>query len=194
MCEPSLLSSQFRVSPGYAKKDSVVIGPILAEGRYLRVEGSAEVVIATQSGVSSAFIQRKRLSDSAGVSFESVDLPGYCLRTADSALLLAKVGPGDKAPATFYTVGRVPSRQQALPRECTAPASAAASAPVPPVSDRWGAVHVPRRHRLPTRLPPAVGGLARVAAVPGNHEMPSQRGPRNFRGGYLTQNSVSANN
>lgn len=97
---PSLAASQFRISPGYAKKNSVVIEPILTKGRYLITAGSA-VVIASTTGTSSAFLQRKGLSDPAGTSFESVDVPGSYLCLQQGVLTLAKIGSSRRASATF---------------------------------------------------------------------------------------------
>ncbi|RAM39071.1 family 43 glycosylhydrolase [Arthrobacter globiformis] len=98
---PALGASQFRLAPGYAKKNSVVIEPILTKGRYLRVQGSV-VSIATTEGSSSAFLQRGGLSDAAGASFESVDVPGSYLVLRNGALVLAKVGKNERAAATFF--------------------------------------------------------------------------------------------
>jgi hypothetical protein len=98
---PALGASQFRLAPGYAKKNSVVIEPVLTKGRYLRVQGSA-VSIASTEGSSSAFLQRGGLSDAAGTSFESVDVPGSYLVLRDGALVLAKVGKNERAAATFF--------------------------------------------------------------------------------------------
>jgi GH43 family beta-xylosidase len=98
---PALGSSQFRIAPGYAKKNSVVIEPVLTKNRYLRVEGSA-VSIAATDGSSSAFTERSGLSDQAGVSFESVDFPGCYLMLREGALVLAKAGRSDRPAATFF--------------------------------------------------------------------------------------------
>jgi GH43 family beta-xylosidase len=98
---PSLGASQFRIAPGYAKKNSVLIEPVLTKGRYLRVQGST-VTIASTEGSSSAFIQRGGLSATAGASFESVDLPGCYLLLKQGTLTLAKVGKNDRAAATFF--------------------------------------------------------------------------------------------
>lgn len=98
---PALGSSQFRIAPGYAKKNSVVIEPVLAKGRYLRVQGAA-VTIAVTEGSSSAFLQRSGLSDGAGVSFESVDVPGSYLVLRQGALAVAKVGKSERPAATFF--------------------------------------------------------------------------------------------
>jgi GH43 family beta-xylosidase len=97
---PAVASSQFRILPGYDKKNSVLIEPVLAKGRCLRIEGNA-LVIASTEGASSAFIQRKGLSDSAASSFESVDLPGSYLCLNRGILTVARVGTGQKAAATF---------------------------------------------------------------------------------------------
>lgn len=97
---PTLGASQFRIAPGYAKKNSVVIEPVLAKGRYLRIQGST-VAIASTAGSSSAFIRRGGLSDPAGASFESVDLPGSYLLLRQGVLTVAKVGKNDRAAATF---------------------------------------------------------------------------------------------
>jgi len=97
---PALGASQFRLAPGYAKKNSVVIEPVLAKGRYLRIQG-ASVTIATTEGSSSAFLRRVGLSDAAGASFESVDIPGSYLMLRDGTLALAKVGKNERAAATF---------------------------------------------------------------------------------------------
>ncbi|MBT2521060.1 family 43 glycosylhydrolase [Arthrobacter sp. ISL-28] len=97
---PTLAASQFRLAPGYAKKNSVVIEPILTKGRYLRIQGST-VAIASTEGSSSAFIRRAGLSDPAGASFESVDLPGSYLVLRQGILTLAKAGKSDRAAATF---------------------------------------------------------------------------------------------
>ena len=98
---PALGASQFRLAPGYAKKNSVVIEPVLTKGRYLRGQGAA-VSIASAEGSSSAFLQRGGLSDAAGASFESVDVPGSYLVLRDGALVLAKVGKNERAAATFF--------------------------------------------------------------------------------------------
>ncbi|WP_395400800.1 family 43 glycosylhydrolase [Arthrobacter sp. UC242_113] len=98
---PALGASQFRLAPGYAKKNSVVIEPVLTKGRYLRVQGSS-VGIATTEGASSAFLQRGGLSDASGASFESVDVPGSYLVLRNGALVLAKVGKNERAAATFF--------------------------------------------------------------------------------------------
>ena len=98
---PSLGASQFRIAPGYAKKNSVVIEPVLTKGRYLRIQSST-VAIASTNGSSSAFIQRGGLSDPAGVSFESVDLPGSYLLLRQGVLTVAKAGKDDRAAATFF--------------------------------------------------------------------------------------------
>ena len=98
---PALGASQFRIAPGYAKKNSVVIEPVLTKGRYLRVQGPT-VTVATTEGSSSAFLQRGGLSDRAGVSFESVDFPGSYLVLRDGTLALAKVGKNERAAATFF--------------------------------------------------------------------------------------------
>lgn len=98
---PMLGASQFRLAPGYAKKNSVVIEPVLTKGRYLRVQGST-VTVATTEGSSSAFLQRGGLSDATGTSFESVDFPGSFLVLRDGALVLAKVGKNERAAATFF--------------------------------------------------------------------------------------------
>jgi hypothetical protein len=98
---PVLGASQFRLAPGYAKKNSVVIEPVLTKGRYLRVQGST-VTVATTEGSSSAFLQRGGLSDATGTSFESVDFPGSFLVLRDGALVLAKVGKNERAAATFF--------------------------------------------------------------------------------------------
>ena len=97
---PSLAASQFRILPGYAKKSSVLIEPILTKGRYLRIEGG-NLVIASAPGASSAFIQRKGLSDSAGFSFESVDIPGSYLCLSQGVLTVSKVAASQRAAATF---------------------------------------------------------------------------------------------
>jgi GH43 family beta-xylosidase len=99
-----LPASQFRVAPGYGKKGSVVIEPILTKGRYLRVEGDKVVVAATPNS-SSAFNRRRGLSDSSGWSFESVDFPGSFLRVVGGVLGLSKVDSAQKASATFYPEG-----------------------------------------------------------------------------------------
>jgi len=98
---PALGSSQFRIAPGYAKKNSVVIEPVLAKGRYLRVQGTAVTVAATE-GSSSAFLRRGGLSDGSGVSFESVDFPGSYLVLRQGALAVAKVGKNERPAATFF--------------------------------------------------------------------------------------------
>jgi GH43 family beta-xylosidase len=98
---PALGASQFRLAPGYAKKNSVVIEPVLTKGRYLRVQGST-VTVAPTEGSSSAFLQRGGLSDATGTSFESVDFPGSFLVLRDGALVLAKVGRNERAAATFF--------------------------------------------------------------------------------------------
>ena len=98
---PSLGASQFRIAPGYAKKNSVVIEPVLTKGRYLRVQNST-VAIASTDGSSSAFVQRGGLSDPAGVSFESVDFPGFYLLLRQGILTVAKAGKNDRAAATFF--------------------------------------------------------------------------------------------
>jgi GH43 family beta-xylosidase len=98
---PALGSSQFRIAPGYAKKNSVVIEPVLAKGRYLRVQGAAVTIAATE-GASSAFLQRGGLSDAAGFSFESVDFPGTYLVLRQGALAVAKVGKNERPAATFF--------------------------------------------------------------------------------------------
>ncbi|WP_457972825.1 family 43 glycosylhydrolase [Arthrobacter sp. D1-17] len=98
---PSLGASQFRIAPGYAKKNSVVIEPVLTKGRYLRVQGSAVSIAATE-GSSSGFLERAGLSDRAGVSFEAVDFPGSYLVLREGALALAKVGKSERLAATFF--------------------------------------------------------------------------------------------
>lgn len=98
---PALGASQFRIATGYAKKNSVVIEPVLAKGRYLRIQGST-VAVAPTEGSSSAFIQRGGLSDPAGTSFESVDLPGCYLLLRQGVLAVAKAGKNDRAAATFF--------------------------------------------------------------------------------------------
>ncbi|MDQ1593735.1 MAG: hypothetical protein QOH40_291 [Arthrobacter pascens] len=98
---PALGASQFRIATGYAKKNSVVIEPVLAKGRYLRIQGSTVAVAATE-GSSSAFIQRGGLSDPAGASFESVDLPGCYLLLRQGVLAVVKAGKNDRAAATFF--------------------------------------------------------------------------------------------
>lgn len=98
---PALGASQFRIATGYAKKNSVVIEPVLAKGRYLRIQGST-VAVASTEGSSSAFIQRGGLSDPAGTSFESVDLPGCYLLLRQGVLAVAKAGKNDRAAATFF--------------------------------------------------------------------------------------------
>jgi GH43 family beta-xylosidase len=98
---PVVGSSQFRIAPGYAKKNSVVIEPVLTKGRFLRVQGTS-VSIATTEGSSSAFLRRGGLSDAAGASFESVDVPGAYLVLRQGALALAKVGKDERPAATFY--------------------------------------------------------------------------------------------
>jgi GH43 family beta-xylosidase len=98
---PPLGASQFRLAPGYAKKNSVVIEPVLTKGRYVRVQGLA-VSIASTGGSSSAFLERPGLSDRTGVSFESVDSPGSYLVLGEGALALAKVGRNDRPAATFF--------------------------------------------------------------------------------------------
>jgi GH43 family beta-xylosidase len=97
---PALAASQFRILPGYAKKNSVLIEPILTKGSYFRIEGNA-LVIASTAGASSAFLQRKGLSDSAAASFESVDIPGSYLCLNQGILTVSKVAAGQKAAATF---------------------------------------------------------------------------------------------
>jgi len=98
---PDLGASQFRIAPGYAKKNSIVIEPVLTKGRYLRLQGSALTIGATE-GASSAFIRRGGLSDPAGTSFESVDIPGSYLVLRQGTLMVAKVGKDERAAATFY--------------------------------------------------------------------------------------------
>lgn len=98
---PSLGASQFRIAPGYAKRNSVVIEPVLTKGRYLRVQGSAVSIAATE-GSSSGFLERAGLSDRAGVSFEAVDFPGSYLVLREGALALAKVGKSERLAATFF--------------------------------------------------------------------------------------------
>jgi GH43 family beta-xylosidase len=98
---PSLGASQFRIAPGYARKNSVVIEPVLAKGHYLRVQGSAVSISATE-GSSSGFLERAGLSDRTGVSFESVDFPGSYLVLREGFLALAKVGRNDRPAATFF--------------------------------------------------------------------------------------------
>jgi GH43 family beta-xylosidase len=98
---PSLGASQFRIAPGYAKKNSVIIEPVLVKGHYLRVQGSAVSISATE-GSSSGFLKRAGLSDRAGVSFESVDLPGSYLVLREGSLALATVGRSDRPAATFF--------------------------------------------------------------------------------------------
>lgn len=98
---PALGASQFRLAPGYAKKNSVVIEPVLTKGRYLRVQASS-VAIASTEGSSSAFLQRGGLSDAAGASFESVDMLGSYLVLRDGVLVLAKVGKNERAGGTFF--------------------------------------------------------------------------------------------
>jgi GH43 family beta-xylosidase len=100
---PSLAASQFRILPGYAKKNSVLIEPILTKGRYVRIEGG-NLVIASAAGASSAFIQQKGLSDTAGSSFESVDIPGSYLCLNQGILTVSKVAVGQKGAATFKLV------------------------------------------------------------------------------------------
>jgi hypothetical protein len=97
---PALAASQFRLLPGYAKKNSVLIEPVLAKGRFLRIEGGA-LVISSVAGASSAFIQRRGLSDSAASSFESVDLPGSYLCLNQGLLTVTRIASGQKATATF---------------------------------------------------------------------------------------------
>lgn len=55
-------------------------------------------VISTDS---SAFLQRRGLSDSAAFSFESVDIPGSYLCLNQVILTVSKVAAGQKAAATF---------------------------------------------------------------------------------------------
>ncbi|OFI37531.1 alpha-arabinofuranosidase [Arthrobacter sp. SW1] len=98
---PALESSQFRIAPGYAKKNSVVIEPVLTKGRFLRVDGSS-VAIATTDGSSSAFIRRGGLADRNGMSFESVDVPGAYLLLREGRLILAPVEKAWRAAATFF--------------------------------------------------------------------------------------------
>ena len=97
---PALAASQFRIVPAYARTDSVLIEPILTTGRYLRIEGSS-LVIGSTSGAPSAFIQRKGLSDPAGSSFESVDLPGSFLCLRDGVLTVSNAAPAEEGSATF---------------------------------------------------------------------------------------------
>jgi len=98
---PALGASQFRIAPGYARKNSVVIEPVLTKGRYLRVQGAAVTIAATE-GSSSVFLRRGGLSDSAGVSFESVDAAGSYLLLRDGVLCVAKAGKDERAAATFF--------------------------------------------------------------------------------------------
>ncbi|MFC7846861.1 family 43 glycosylhydrolase [Arthrobacter sp. NPDC057388] len=98
---PALGASQFRIASGYAKKNSVVIEPVLTKGRYLRLRGAA-VTIATTEGSSSAFLKRSGLSDTAGASFESVDVPGSYLVLRQGALAVAKVRKEERPAATFF--------------------------------------------------------------------------------------------
>ncbi|WP_120521243.1 family 43 glycosylhydrolase [Arthrobacter celericrescens] len=102
---PALGASQFRIAPGYAKKNSVVIEPVLAKGHYLRLQGTAQgsaVTIAATEGSSSAFLKRAGLSDSAGASFESADIPGSYLLLRDGVLCVAKPGREERPAATFF--------------------------------------------------------------------------------------------
>ncbi|MDQ0822435.1 GH43 family beta-xylosidase [Arthrobacter sp. V4I6] len=98
---PALGASQFRIASGYAKKNSVVIEPVLAKDHYLRAQGSTVNIAATE-GSSSAFLKRSGLSDAAGASFESVDQPGSYLVLRHGVLALAKVAKGERPAATFF--------------------------------------------------------------------------------------------
>ncbi|UVJ39802.1 family 43 glycosylhydrolase [Arthrobacter sp. CJ23] len=98
---PSTGASQFRLAPGYGRKNSVIIEPVLTKGRYLRVQGPA-VTISSTEGSSSGFVLRSGLSDAAGASFESLDYPGSYLLLQQGVLALGKVGKQDKPAATFF--------------------------------------------------------------------------------------------
>jgi GH43 family beta-xylosidase len=98
---PAVGASQFRIAAGYAKKNSVVIEPVLAKDHYLRVQG-ATVTISPTEGSSSAFLRRGGLSDAAGASFESVDQPGSYLLLRQGVLVVGKVARSERPAATFF--------------------------------------------------------------------------------------------
>lgn len=98
---PAVGSSQFRLAPGYAKKNSVVIEPVLAKDHFVRIAGST-VTIAAAEGSSSAFLKRGGLSNAAGTSFESVDQPGAYLVLRNGVLAVGKVARNERSAATFF--------------------------------------------------------------------------------------------
>ncbi|UKA56379.1 AbfB domain-containing protein [Arthrobacter sp. FW305-BF8] len=65
-------------------------------------EGVTVTAASSREGSSSAFLQRGGLSDAAGASFESVDVPGSYLALRNGGLVLAKVGKDERTAATFF--------------------------------------------------------------------------------------------
>ncbi len=98
------------IGPGKADKTKGSYASIQSEnkpGLYLTVNSKKSVTLAQDTGATTSmakkqtFRTREGLSDSKGVSFESISLPGYYLTMVNGTLTVTK--GSDKVAATFYT-------------------------------------------------------------------------------------------